>query len=139
MKKYSVKQEMLATVIVPMVVLTAVMLLTGIWFMKAGMEKEILKGLLAAAYEYKDIAVLHTDRWVGDNDLEDELKRKSGYDFTWFDVEVRKNSSLGESAIGTRAAETVMKEVIGSGKDFYFDRYDGCRNTFLCSLCSCDG
>ena len=46
------------------------------------------------------------------------LKNDTGYDFTWFDGNTRKNSSLGSSVIGTKAADSVIKAVINGGNTF---------------------
>ncbi len=117
-KGMSVKARIIAFTVIPSILLTVVMLITGISFLKAGMEDEIIKGLLSSAYTYKDIAVQLQDRSPGDNATETELKQSSGYDFTWFDGDTRKNSSLGSSVIGTKAADTVIREVISGGKTF---------------------
>ncbi len=117
-KGLSVRQRILAFTVIPSIALTVAMLITGIQFMKAGMEDEILKGLLSSAYTYKDIAVHLTDRAAGDNENETMLKNETGYDFTWFDGDTRKNSSLGSSVIGTKAADTVIKAVIKGGNAF---------------------
>ncbi|WP_408072188.1 methyl-accepting chemotaxis protein [Butyrivibrio sp. JL13D10] len=81
-------------------------------------EQEVLKGLLASAYTYKDIGKQITDRSAGDNSVETQLKQVAGYDFTWFDGNTRKNSSLGSDVIGTKAADTVIQEVINNGNTF---------------------
>jgi methyl-accepting chemotaxis protein len=86
--------------------------------MKNGMEDEILKGLLSSAYTYKDIGMNVTSREAGDNEIETTLKNDTGYDFTWFDGDTRKNSSLGASVIGTQAADTVIEAVIKNKQTF---------------------
>ena len=50
--------------------------------------------------------------------LENQLQSQTGFDFTWFDGDTRKNSSLGSSVIGTKAADTVIKEVINNKNTF---------------------
>jgi methyl-accepting chemotaxis protein len=117
-KGLSVKVRIIAFTVIPSVVLTIAMLITGITFMKTGMEDEVLKGLLSSAYTYKDIACHEVQRAAGDNDIESTLKSETGYDFTWFDGDSRKNSSLGASVIGTKAADTVISAVIRGGKTF---------------------
>ncbi|MCR5404220.1 MAG: cache domain-containing protein [Butyrivibrio sp.] len=117
-KGFSVKQRMLAITLIPSILITIALLITGISFMKSGVEGEVLKGLLSSAYTYKDIAGHLTDRAAGDNETEVSLKQNSGYDFTWFEGDTRKNSSLGSSVIGTKAADTVIKAVINGGQTF---------------------
>ena len=108
-KRFSVKARIIAMAVIPAVRLSAVILVLGIMFMKADMEEEIEKGLMASAYVYKDIAVHVTDRDSGDNENETMLKDLTGYDYTWFDGDTRKNSSLGSSVIGTKAADGVLR------------------------------
>ena len=117
-KQFTVKSRMLLLSILPATIIGIGLLLTGIFFMKEGMEAEIIKGLLASAYTYKDIAVEESAREAGDNDLETDLKNNTGYDFTWFDGDTRKNSSLGAQVIGTQAADSVISAVIRGQNTF---------------------
>ena len=114
-KATSIKTRILFLVLIPAVVIGIAMLIAGIFFMKAGMESEILKGLLSSAYAYRDTAIANIDRETGESSIEETLKTNTGYDFTWFEGDTRKNSSLGSSVIGTKAADAVIKEVIGNG------------------------
>ncbi len=116
--KISVKNRILSFTLIPSLVLTVILLILGVNYMKSGMEEEILKGLMASAYTYRDIAIHITDREPGDNEAETALKNETGYDFTWFDGDTRKNSSLGEKVIGTKAADTVISAVINGGNTF---------------------
>ena len=117
-KSFTVKARILIISILPAIVIGIAVSVSGILFMKTGMEEEILKGLLSSAYAYKDTGIANMDREAGDNAIESELKSATGYDFTWFDGDTRKNSSLGEKVIGTQAADTVIKQVIGGKKQF---------------------
>ncbi|WP_051656685.1 methyl-accepting chemotaxis protein [Butyrivibrio sp. AE3004] len=117
-KRISVRREILLLASAPAILITIAMLITGILFMRSGMESEILKGLLSSANTYKDIAVGLTDRNQGDSAIETDLKQRTGYDFTWFENDTRKNSSLGNSVIGTKAADTVISEVLNKGNTF---------------------
>ena len=114
----SVKTEILGLSLVPAILMTVLVLVTGVVLMEQGMEEEVVTGLLSSAHAYKDIAINITDREVGDSITEEELKAKTGYDFTWFDGDTRKNSSLGQSVIGTKASNGVISEVIGKGNVF---------------------
>jgi len=115
---YGVTARLLIISVLPAMLLGIVILVIGILSQKSGMEEEALKGLLANAYTYRDRGLLDMDREDGDNDIEKQLKENTGYDFTWFDGEKRKNSSLGSAVIGTRADETVIKEVINNKNEF---------------------
>lgn len=118
MKKSSVKFKILAVSIIPSVLIGIAMLIIGVLYLKAGMEDEVTKGLLAAAYAYKDTGIDAASRQAGDSAIEEELKAGTGYDFTWFEGDTRKNSSLGSSVIGTKAADTVITEVVKNGNTF---------------------
>lgn len=117
-KRISFKTRLLALTIIPLLLVGSVTLIVGIIFMKSGMEDEILKGLMSSAHTYKEIGMTITDREPGDNSVEEALKADTGYDFTWFDWDTRKNSSLGKDVIGTKAADKVISEVIQSGNKF---------------------
>ena len=116
--KKNVRFNILLFTIIPSIGLTVTLLILGTRFVRTGMEDEAIKGLQAAAYTYKDIAIHLTDREAGDNETENLLKQETGFDFTWFDGDSRKNSSLGSSVIGTKAADTVIQAVIKEGKTF---------------------
>lgn len=117
-KSFNVKLRLLLISCLPAVGISVALLIASSFFIKTGMEQETLKGLLASAYAYRDTGLLNTDREVGNNDIEMQLKDNTGYDFTWFDGDERKNSSLGSSVIGTKATDTVIEDVINSKRDF---------------------
>ena len=114
----SIKLQILLLSIVPTMIVGLAVLITSVLFLKQGMEEEVLKGLLSSAYAYKDVGITVTDRAAGDSAIESKLKKETGYDFTWFENDTRKNSSLGESVIGTKAADTVIEAVIKKGQPF---------------------
>ena len=84
-KGFSIKLRILSFTVLPATVITIALLFSGIKLIKSGMEQEILKGLMSSAYTYKDIGVNVTYREAGDNEIESNLKKDTGYDFTWFD------------------------------------------------------
>ena len=117
-RMFTVKARMLLISLLPAIIIGIVILISGIIFMKAGMEEEILKGLLSSARAYRDTGLTNIGREAGDNKIEEALKYETGFDFTWFDGDTRKNSSLGTSVIGTKAADSVVASVI-RGKDTF--------------------
>ena len=117
-KGLSFKARILLLAAIPAIAIGFAVLITSIFILKKGMESEVLKGLLSSAYAYRDTAIMYMDREAGDSSIEEALKNNTGYDFTWFDGDTRKNSSLGSSVIGTQAADTVIAEVIGNGNQF---------------------
>lgn len=117
-RSFNIKAQLLTMSILPAIIIGIAVLVTGISFMKNGMEEEILKGLLSSAYAYRDTGVQNANRKAGDNSIEEQLKKETGYDFTWFDGDTRKNSSLGSSVIGTKAVPAVISEVINQQHKF---------------------
>jgi len=117
-KGFNVKARLLLISAIPAIIIGVAVLITGILFMKTGMEEEVLKGLLSSAYAYRDTGLVNANREKGDNDIENELKKDTGYDFTWFEGDTRKNSSLGKSVIDTKAVPVVISEVINNKKEF---------------------
>lgn len=117
-KGLSFKARILLLAAIPAIAIGFAVLITSIFILKKGMESEVLKGLLSSAYAYRDTGIMYMDREAGDSSIEEALKNNTGYDFTWFDGDTRKNSSLGSSVIGTQAADTVIAEVIGNGNQF---------------------
>lgn len=117
-KMFTVRARMMLITLLPAIIIGIAMLITGILFMKSGMEEEILKGLLSSAYAYRDTGISNSSREAGDNKIEQLLKSQTGFDFTWFEGDTRKNSSLGSNVIGTKAADAVIKEVIGNKNTF---------------------
>ncbi|MBR1864944.1 MAG: cache domain-containing protein [Lachnospiraceae bacterium] len=120
-KRFSIKTKMLATSIIPMVVLLIVSMLLASSYILKGMEREVLSGLQASAKFYKQTKLSSGDRY-SENDLEDELKAVIGYDFTWFDGDTRESTSIIKSdqsrPIGTQAAPEVIEQVLNKGKSY---------------------
>lgn len=117
-KNFNVKARLLLISCLPAIGISIALLIASISFIRTGMEQETLKGLLASAYAYRDTGLLNIDREAGNNDIEMQLKENTGYDFTWFNGDERKNSSLGASVIGSKATDTVIEDVIKSKKQF---------------------
>ena len=117
-KSFSIKARITLIAVVPTILIGISILLTGIILIKSGMEEEVIKGLITSAYAYRDTGLDNSNRELGDSKIENELKENTGYDFTWFDGKVRKNSSLGKSLIGTEAGSDVVAQVIRSKEVF---------------------
>lgn len=126
-KKIGVKLELLTASLVPLIIVGAVLLIMGAIMMSEGMENEVLDGLLANAYLYRDVA-LEQDAPEGDNTLEDKLKGDTGVDFTWFEGDTRYATSVvksdGTRPLGTKASDEVINEVINSRKTFTSENTD---------------
>lgn len=121
---FTVKVRLLLISCLPAIGIGIASLIVAIFFIKTGMEQETLKGLLASAYAYRNTGLINIDREEGDNDIENQLKKNTGYDFTWFEGNKRKNSSLGKSVIGTKAADVVVTDVISNREQFTSKKTD---------------
>ena len=126
-KKGSVKLELLASSLIPLILVGGILLIMGATMMKNGMEDEVLSGLLADAMLYRDIG-MHQEAPEGDNSVEDLLKANTGVDFTWFEGDTRYATSVvkadGTRPIGTKASDEVIKEVLGSQHTFTSNNTD---------------
>lgn len=74
-KGFSIKLRILSFTVLPAIVITIALLISGIRLIKGGMEQEILKGLMSSAYTYKDIGMNVTSREAGDSEIESSLKK----------------------------------------------------------------
>lgn len=117
-KSFSIKARITLIAVVPTILIGISILLTGIILIKSGMEEEVIKGLITSAYAYRDTGLDNSNRELGDSKIENKLKENTGYDFTWFDGKVCKNSSLGKSVIETEASSDVVMQVIRNKEVF---------------------
>lgn len=120
-RRFSIKSRLLAMSIIPLVAVIVITLIFSSAYIMEGMENEVLSGLQASAKFYKDTKLSIGDRY-SESDFEDELKQNIGYDFTWFDGDTRKDTSIikpdGSRPIGTQAAPEVIEQVINQGKSY---------------------
>jgi methyl-accepting chemotaxis protein len=119
--KLSVRVQLLGLALLPMAIIAIVMAIVAITSIKSGMEKEMLEGLEGIAEVYCD-QVKDMEREVADNAFEDDLKKMSGYDFTYFDGSVRANTSVvkkdGTRPIGVPASDAVIAACLNGGQIF---------------------
>ncbi len=117
-KRHSIRLKLVLMAGVPAFIIGAALIVVGNLSLGDNMEKQRLQGLVASAYAYRDIGLTGKDREAGDNAIEETLKKDTGYDYTWFDGDTRKNSSLGASVIGTKAGDEAIATVIKSKQVF---------------------
>ncbi|MCR5774439.1 MAG: methyl-accepting chemotaxis protein [Lachnospiraceae bacterium] len=123
-KRFPIKLRLILTSVGPAVIIALVLTILAVTSLKSGMEDEAKAGLLCAAEMYLDMAEKQEDPAEGetDNSLEDELKKRTGYDFTWFDGDTRSATSVvkadGTRPIGTQAASEVITAVLQNKQTF---------------------
>ncbi len=123
-KRFPIKLRLVLSSIIPSLLIAVILTVLAVISLKNGMEEEVKEGLLCAAEMYLDVAENQEDPPEGevDNSLEDELKSRTGYDFTWFDGDTRSATSVvkadGTRPIGTKAADEVIDAVINKGQSF---------------------
>lgn len=104
----------------------------------AVVTSSLLEALGEGEYQVKD-----GDLYKGDTDLSenmavlDELKQKSGYDVTVFFGDTRYLTTLtdagGNRQLNTKAADTVVDEVLKKGNEYQSDDTDVLGVTYVCS------
>ena len=118
-RKLGVRVKLLSLALLPMAVIGIILVIFAATSISTGMENEMLEGLEGIAEVYCD-EVAQLDREAGDNAFEDELKRMSGYDFTYFDGSERANTSVvkkdGTRPIGTAASDEVIAACLKGGQ-----------------------
>ena len=120
-KKFGIKLQLILLSALPVLLVSLVILVIMSTSMKSALEKEAINGLLNACHLYGDIGN-NTDGAEGDNTLEDMLKSKTGYDYTWFVDGKRYSTSVvtdnGSRPIGTAAADEVINAVMKNKQQF---------------------
>ena len=113
--------------ILPVLVIGVALLSISAVKLKNGMMDQALEGLMAAAELYKT-EISTTSRDLTTNELEDEYKKASGFDFTRFEGDTRAATSVvksdGTRPIGTKASDEVIDAVINHGQTFVSEKTD---------------
>ena len=126
-RSLSVKGKLLIVSSVPVVVIGIVLFVIMAIQLRAGMMKEALEGLMASAEMYRTELVT-TDNYLSDNELEDQYKKVTGFDFTRFEGDTRASTSVikadGSRPIGTKAAPEVIEAVLKRGETYTSEKTD---------------
>jgi len=127
MKRLNVKLQLLIMTLVPMFIIGIVLTTISVTTLRKNMMKEALDGLQAACNLYRQ-EVITTSRDLTTNELEDEYKAVTGYDFTRFEGDTRAATSVvktdGTRPIGTKAAPEVVTAVITGNKEYTSEKTD---------------
>jgi methyl-accepting chemotaxis protein len=126
-RSLSVKGKLLIVSSVPVVVIGMVLFIIMAIQLRAGMMKEALEGLMASAEMYRTELVT-TDNDLSGNELEDQYKKVTGFDFTRFEGDTRASTSVikadGSRPIGTKAAPEVIEAVLKRGETYTSEKTD---------------
>lgn len=126
-RSLSVKGKLLIVSSVPVVVIGIVLFVIMAIQLRAGMMKEALEGLMASAEMYRTELVT-TDNYLSNNELEDQYKKVTGFDFTRFEGDTRASTSVikadGSRPIGTKAAPEVIEAVLKRGETYTSEKTD---------------
>lgn len=120
-KGLSVRGQLLCMSVIPIFIIGVVLTVISMVKLRSGMLEEAMDGLLASAKLFRE-ELLTTSRDLTTNELEDEYKSVTGYDFTRFEGDIRASTSVvksdGTRPVGTQAASSVIDAVLYKGQDF---------------------
>ena len=126
-KGLSIRFQLIFMSVIPVIVIGAVLLILSATKLESSMLDEALDGLMASAKLFRQ-EVITTNRDLTTNELEDEYKAATGYDFTRFEGDTRASTSVvkqdGTRPIGTQASAEVIDAVINKGQDFTSEKTD---------------
>ncbi len=120
-KRLGIKLQLLMQSAIPMLLVSAVILILMSTSMKNELEAEVLESLEVACHLYSEIGN-SVESAEGDNTIEDMLKSKTGFDYTWFVDGKRYSTSVvtdnGSRPIGTAAADEVIAAVMNNKQSY---------------------
>ena len=126
-KNFSIRVQLLLMSILPVVIIGTVLLIVISSKLRSGMMEEALDGLMASAELFRE-HILTTDKDLSTNELEDECKAATGFDFTRFEGDTRASTSVvksdGTRPIGTQASAEVVEAVLKRGENFTSEKTD---------------
>ena len=126
-KSLSIKGQLLIMSILPVFIIGGVLLIMISSKLKSGMMDQALEGLMASAELFKT-EILTTGRDLSTNELEDEYKAATGFDFTRFEGDTRATTSVikkdGTRPIGTQASAEVIDAVLNHGQTYTSEKTD---------------
>ncbi|MBO5550977.1 MAG: cache domain-containing protein [Lachnospiraceae bacterium] len=124
-KGFSLRAQLILMSAIPAILIAVVLLTISSIKLSRGMMDEALNGLMASAELFRQ-EVMTTSRDLTTNELEDEYKAITGYDFTRFEGDTRASTSViksdGTRPVGTKAAPEVIDAVINKGQNYTDDK-----------------
>ncbi|MCR5585129.1 MAG: cache domain-containing protein [Lachnospiraceae bacterium] len=116
-KKMSLKVILTAMVLSSLVLVGGTITVVATVNLQKGMEEEVLQGVKAACQTYAMVLQYTSDDQAASANLEYDMNKKTGYDYTYFVNDTRKRSSIS-GAVGTKASDAVIAAVL-KGKESY--------------------
>ena len=137
--KVSILVRLLGMVLLPVTVIAVVTVVFSSQNMKTGMQAQVMDGLRGTAYSFMEIynakdpgdysknaeGILTKGEVVvgDDHTIADKVKSETGYDVTLFYGDTREitsvvSSDTGERAVGTKASDAVIDEVLNKGNHY---------------------
>lgn len=137
--KVSILLRLLAMVLLPLLVISVTTVAFSSANMQQGMRQQVMDGLKGTAYSFMEIydaqdpgeysksadgVLMKGDKEIGgDHSVADRIKKETGYDVTLFYGDTREitsvvSSQTGQRAVGTKASDEVISEVINKGNHY---------------------
>ena len=95
-KTLSVKGQLLLMSALPVLIIGVVLLIVISTRLRSGMMEQALEGLMASAEMYRT-EIVGSDKVWEENELEDQYKSVTGFDFTRFEGDTRVSTSVVKS------------------------------------------
>ncbi|SDH70476.1 methyl-accepting chemotaxis protein [Pseudobutyrivibrio sp. 49] len=117
----SLRTAILGLLIISLVCVGVAATIVGTTNMRRGMEYEVETGVMATCASYAQvldyIEKSMTAEEIANLTLEQEMHEETGYDYTFFRGDTRERSSI-EGAVGTKAGDAVIAEVLNGGNRY---------------------
>ncbi|MCR5822795.1 MAG: cache domain-containing protein [Lachnospiraceae bacterium] len=116
-RKMSLKVMLTALVLAALVLVGGTITTVATVNLRKGMEEEVLQGVKAACQTYAMVLQYTEDDETVAAGLENDMNKKTGYDYTYFVGDTRKRSSI-KGAVGTKAGEAVIAAVLNRKESY---------------------
>ncbi|SHJ19406.1 methyl-accepting chemotaxis protein [Pseudobutyrivibrio xylanivorans] len=117
----SLRTAILGLLIISLVCVGVAATIVGTTNMRRGMEYEVETGVMATCASYAQvldyIEKSMSAEEIANVTLEQEMHEETGYDYTFFRGDTRERSSI-EGAVGTKAGDAVIAEVLNGGNRY---------------------
>lgn len=118
--------------IFPATIICILMLILSLSILKMSLEKSIMNDLTSSAYLYSKIGIANSNRENQDNRIEYDLKQNTGFDFAWFNCNMKKNSSLNDFRIGKTDIPKVFEKVCNNTKLYTSKNFNISDENYMC-------
>ena len=116
-KKMSIKVFLTGLVMLALILVGGLITTIAVFNLRRGMEEEVEQGVKATCQTYAMVLLNSDDKENAEDTIEADLNASSGYDYTYFVGDTRFRSSI-EGAVGTKAGDAIIAEVLNGGKSY---------------------